>query len=111
MHLDRGISVTNALKSLLGPTCQVCKWNGFKTSGCENYIEAHHIVQLSERTVGALCTDNIILVCPNCHRQIHYGKGFQAKDLGESIELTMQDRKALVRKNTLENLRSMKKFK
>ncbi|MHA1366242.1 MAG: HNH endonuclease [Candidatus Heimdallarchaeota archaeon] len=86
-HLDRGSAVTKALKSLLGAKCQVCGWIGFKKKSGEDFIEAHHIVQLSEKKEGSLCTENVVLLCPNCHREIHYGKQFFVSDDAENIEI------------------------
>ena len=72
-HIDRGNSVTNALKKLLGAQCQICGWNGFKRKGKENYIETHHLTQIFMGKKNSLCSDNIILLCPDCHREIHNG--------------------------------------
>lgn len=41
-----------------------------KTTG-EAYLEVHHIKTLAEG--GADTTDNVIALCPNCHRKRHYG--------------------------------------
>jgi len=109
-HLDRGSAVTKALKSLLGAKCQVCGWMGFKKKNGEDFIEAHHIVQLSEKKEGSLCTENVVLLCPNCHREIHYGKQFFVSDNEENIEIVLSTRKATIRKNTMEYLSQLKKI-
>ncbi|GAH25955.1 unnamed protein product, partial [marine sediment metagenome] len=109
-HIDRGSAVTKALKSLLGAKCQVCGWIGFKKKSGEDFIEAHHIVQLSEKKEGSLCTENVVLLCPNCHREIHYGKQFFVSDDAENIEIVLSSRKATIRKNTMEYLSQLKKI-
>lgn len=48
-HLDRGSSVTYALKQLLGSKCQICGWKGFKKQDNSTFMEAHHLIQISER--------------------------------------------------------------
>lgn len=103
-HLDRGSAVTKALKSLLGAKCQICGWIGFKKRNGEDFIEAHHIVQLSEKKEGSLCTENIILLCPNCHREIHYGKEFSFSEDSENISISLSAKKITIRKNTMEYL-------
>jgi len=103
-HLDRGSAVTKALKSLLGAKCQICGWVGFEKKNGESFIEAHHIIQLSERKVGSLCTENIILLCPNCHREVHYGKEFSASEDSENIIINLSGRTVKIRKNTMEYL-------
>ena len=102
--LDRGSSVTKALKSLLGAKCQICGWEGFEKKSGEDFIEAHHIVQLSERKKGSLCTENIILICPNCHREVHYGKDFSVSDDNEYINVCLSKNTARIRKNTIDYL-------
>jgi hypothetical protein len=103
-YLDRGTAVTKALKSLLGAKCQICSWTGFSQKNGDEFIEAHHIIQLSDKKDGALCTDNIILVCPNCHREIHYGKDFKTSEYGDFIEINLAMKKVKIPKNTMEYL-------
>jgi len=100
-HIDRGTTVTNALKSLLGSQCQICGWSGFTKKSGEKFIEAHHILQLSERKGGSLCTENIILVCPNCHKEIHYGKTINIIDNGDYFDISLSSKQAIIRKNTI----------
>jgi len=46
------------------------------------YLEVHHIWRLADG--GPDTVSNAIAVCPNCHRQLHYGNN--AKRLGERIK-------------------------
>lgn len=48
-----------------------------KSSDSKPYVEPHHIIPLSEQKNFNLNLDNvenIISLCPNCHRQVHLGK-------------------------------------
>lgn len=103
-QLDRGSSISKALKRLLGARCQICGWEGFEKVDAESYIEAHHITQLAERRSGSLCTENIILLCPNCHKEVHYGKNFSVKDNGDTIKIVLSKYQAEIKKNTIEHL-------
>ena len=38
----------------------------------EVFLESHHIISLSEQGKDTL--DNMIALCPNCHREAHYGQ-------------------------------------
>ena len=106
-YLDRGCAVTNALKSLLGAKCQICGWLGFlKKNGQECFIEAHHLVQVAQKEEGSLCTDNIILVCPNCHREIHYGKEFSVTSDADYIDIVLSGQKARITRNTMKALQA-----
>jgi len=50
--------------------CESCKspapFN--KVTNGQPYLEVHHIVRLADDTI-----DNSIALCPNCHREKHYG--------------------------------------
>jgi len=53
--------------------CQKCKNKApFKRAKDNSpYLEVHHIKQLSQG--GEDSVENAIAVCPNCHRELHYG--------------------------------------
>jgi len=53
--------------------CQKCgKEAPFKRASDETpYLEVHHIKRLADG--GEDTVENAIAVCPNCHRQLHYG--------------------------------------
>jgi hypothetical protein len=103
-HLDRGSAVTSALKKLLGAKCQICGWQGFEKNNGDEFIEAHHIVQISDKVEGSLCTENIVLLCPNCHREVHYGKDFVVSEDSGFIEIVLSKNKSKIHKNTMEYL-------
>lgn len=59
--------------------CQICEALGddphsFTKKNGEPYIEAHHVVPVSELQIGSLSATNIMTLCANHHRQVHYGK-------------------------------------
>lgn len=51
--------------------CQLCNHEGpFRTNSGRSFLEVHHIDWLSK---GGLDTpENVIALCPNCHRMMHY---------------------------------------
>jgi HNH endonuclease len=52
--------------------CELCRAPApFDTSNEDPYLESHHLVTLSEG--GSDTTDNTAALCPNCHRELHYG--------------------------------------
>ena len=57
--------------------CQVCKAQGvienssFVKENGRQYSEAHHVIPLSQN--GSDLTNNIMCLCANHHRQMHYG--------------------------------------
>lgn len=53
---------------------------------------------------NALCSDNVILVCPNCHREIHYGKDYRVEENETTIYIKLGTKEAVIRKNNLQYL-------
>lgn len=51
--------------------CEYCRIPGFVKSNGNTYLETHHIVALAEG--GHDHPNNMIALCPNDHREAHYG--------------------------------------
>jgi len=64
--------VTEYLKQLHNYVCQLCQAPGFRKRNGSLYAEAHHIIELHHLIPGSYCSDNIVIVCPTCHRKLHY---------------------------------------
>lgn len=52
--------------------CEFCGALGFERDDGTNFVEAHHIIHLSKQGPDTL--DNVIGLCPNHHREAHFGK-------------------------------------
>lgn len=65
-------AISDYLKRLCNYTCELCGEKGFQQLNGSPYIEAHHINELHELISGSYCSDNIIVVCPTCHKKLHY---------------------------------------
>ena len=93
-YIERG-SVGSLVKKALGFKCQVCEALGQKPLGFlkksgEHYAEAHHVMPVSELQVGSLAASNIMVVCANHHRQMHYG-GVDVEVRETVFEFTIDD--------------------
>ena len=66
--------ISDYVKKLQNYKCQICFDEGFLKNSGKQYAEAHHIVELHNLVPGSYCSDNIIVVCPTCHRKLHYAK-------------------------------------
>ena len=58
--------------------CQLCAALGrdavgFKKKNGDPYVEAHHVMPVSKKQVGSLSGSNILTLCANHHRQVHFG--------------------------------------
>jgi len=68
---ERSSEVRNYVLSRSKGICEWCGEEGFQTSSGSLYLETHHIQSLSEN--GGDTVDNVIALCPNHHREAHYG--------------------------------------
>ena len=52
--------------------CEIClKPAPFKTKNGVSYLEVHHVKRLCDG--GSDTPQNTVALCPNCHKEIHYG--------------------------------------
>lgn len=75
--IERG-SIGARLKRASGFRCQICDALGLEALGFvkrdgEPYVEAHHATPVAAMEVGSLSATNIMILCANHHRQMHYG--------------------------------------
>jgi 5-methylcytosine-specific restriction endonuclease McrA len=52
--------------------CEFCGKLGFRTRSGKRYLETHHVIFLAND--GADKLTNVIALCPNDHREAHFGK-------------------------------------
>lgn len=56
--------------------CEHCGTLGFELPDGSHYVEAHHVIALSAQ--GPDTVENVIALCPEHHREAHYGKQAEA---------------------------------
>ena len=56
--------------------CEYCGEDGFELKNGERYLETHHIIALASQ--GSDKLENVIALCPNHHRQAHFGLNAEA---------------------------------
>lgn len=69
-------------------SCEYCGELGFLRDDGSRFVEAHHIIHLARQGPDTL--DNVIALCPNHHRQAHFGKDreiFEAELKAKLVEL------------------------
>jgi predicted HNH restriction endonuclease len=76
--IERG-TIGEKVKKANGYKCQICEALGldpvgFRKRNGDTYIEAHHVQQVSTRGAGVLAPSNIMTLCANHHRQMHFGR-------------------------------------
>lgn len=68
--------------------CEYCNAAGFPLPDGKRYIETHHVIWLSEG--GPDMASNVIALCANHHREVHFGQGRMA------LEVKMQEKLAML---------------
>jgi 5-methylcytosine-specific restriction protein A len=76
-YIERG-TIAQKVKKLTNFKCLICEAlgksvHGFKKPNGDYYVEAHHVMPVSKLKQGSLSITNLITVCANHHRQLHYG--------------------------------------
>jgi hypothetical protein len=76
-YIERG-PIGDRVKAASGYRCQICvalglSGLGFPRIGDTPYVEAHHVVPVSSLEDDVLGSSNVIAVCANHHRQLHFG--------------------------------------
>jgi len=70
--------------------CEYCGQEGFLLPNGKRYIEAHHIISLANQ--GPDTMDNVIGLCANHHREVHFGKS------AKKLEKLLVERLATIRR-------------
>ena len=76
--IERG-NIGALVKKATGHKCQLCEAMGINPVGFlkkngDPYVEAHHVMPVSKREIGSLSASNVMTLCANHHREIHYGQ-------------------------------------
>jgi predicted HNH restriction endonuclease len=107
-RIERGV-ISKVAKKANNYECQICKALsispfGFMKPNGENYIETHHIIPVSELEQGSLGTLNLLTVCANHHRQLHYGNFKIINNCNDFIEFLLDGKKLLIKKPNYDSL-------
>ena len=83
------------VKKATGFKCQVCDALGLNPVGFlkpngVSYVEAHHVMPVSKKQIGSLAASNVMTLCANHHRQMHYG-GIDVVVNPETFEFAIGD--------------------
>jgi len=101
-RIERG-DISKAVKKANNYECQICKTlgqnpHGFRKRNGELYVETHHIIPVSELEQGSLGTLNLLTVCANHHRQLHYGDVELIENNDVYFEFAIDNEKILIDK-------------
>lgn len=104
-RIERG-TISSMVKKANNYECQICKALGFSPHGFKKkngnfYVETHHIVPVSELEQGSLGTLNLLTVCANHHRQLHYGDVQMKENTDEYFRFAIDNKEIQIEKTRL----------
>lgn len=100
--IERG-AVATKVKKLNNYRCSVCealgnKTNSFVKQNGDKYIETHHVEPVSTIKTGVLSITNLMTVCANHHRQLHFGNVELAENSDRQFVFYIDNRKVEIDK-------------
>lgn len=100
--IERG-AISNKIKKLTNYKCSVCEalgkqTNSFLKTNGDPYIETHHVEPVSTIKAGVLSMTNLITVCANHHRQLHYGNVELLENTDRQFILKIDKQKIVIKK-------------
>lgn len=104
-YIERG-SISKQVKKATNFKCLVCEQLGenphsFKKRNGEFFIETHHVVPVSTLKKGVLGITNLMTVCANHHRQLHFGDSDIIEITEKHFKLTIDSQVITINKITL----------
>jgi hypothetical protein len=76
---ERDTKVRAAVLRRANGKCEYCGKQGFVKSDGTHYLECHHIIALAKD--GADTLINVIALCPNDHREAHFGERYEELEI------------------------------
>lgn len=71
-QVQRPSALKEAILARDGATCKICNSVGFKKKNGKLYAETHHMIELNREAPNSLQSWNVLVVCPTCHKKLHY---------------------------------------
>ena len=100
-RVERGTAIGGKVKDLNNYVCQTCGCKPFLTRTGKPYAEAHHVTPLHKLENGSMASQNVICVCANCHRKMHFGNVEIIKTTENDITFEINGSMITVRRNKL----------
>ncbi len=104
--IERG-PVGAQVKLKRGGRCQICEALGsdgvaFRKRDGNPYSEAHHVWPVSTLRRGALAPENVMVLCANHHREVHYGEFSVTSEQRDHWAISIAGRDLKIEKTRLE---------
>jgi hypothetical protein len=91
-HIRHATALSKALMERVSYRCQLCNAEGFVQKNGVRHAEAHHVGEVHEVDPGLRPSSNVMVLCPTCHRKMHYARVKIARSLtGWRVSLEGRD--------------------
>jgi len=100
-RIERDTAIGGKVKELNEYVCQICGSLPFLQRTGRLYAEAHHVTPLHVRESGSLASQNVICVCANCHRKMHYGNVRITDATEEKVVFEIDERQVVIKRNRI----------
>jgi 5-methylcytosine-specific restriction enzyme A len=102
IFIERG-SIASKIKTITGFKCLICEKMGqnplsFKKTNGEYYVETHHVEPVANLKKGSLGVANLLTLCANHHRQMHYGNVQTLENTDECFKFLFDNKELIVKK-------------
>ena len=102
IFIERGL-IAQKIKKITNFKCLICEAKGMNSLGFQKlngdfYIETHHVEPISLLKTGSLSVANLLTVCANHHRQIHYGKVELLENTNDYFKFNFDDKILIINK-------------
>ena len=100
-HIEKGTYLGRKLAELNHYSCQICHQRGFIQKTGRSYVEAHHFQALHQLDPKSCCSDNVIIVCSECHRKIHYANTLVDVINPDQLAITINQTEYIIQRNNI----------
>ena len=102
IFIERGL-IAQKIKKVTNFKCLICEAKGLNSLGFPKlngdfYIETHHVEPVSLLKNGSLRVANLLTVCANHHRQLHYGKVDLLENTNEYFKFNFDGKMLIINK-------------
>jgi len=94
--IQRPSALSKAIKKKYGYTCRICGYPGFEKKGGGKYAETHHMLELNKLAPQTLQSWNVIVVCPTCHKKLHYANT-KTEYLNQGWKITIDNKEYFIK--------------
>ena len=96
-QIQRPSELRDAILKRNGTKCKICGYDGFRKKDGSLYAETHHMIELNKQAPQTMQSWNVLVLCPLCHKKMHYAADVKSEFLGAGWKITLDGKEHLIR--------------